>query len=162
FEPNRLPDPRSARVPDALRARLPILLAARQRAVSRGVPRPHYDHVVPCLEAVGYIERERDVAASVTSDLIAVDPDNRFVINRAEVEQHAPRAPGLRYLDRAAIPHDVVKRCVANSTQLALKAVGHLNRPGESVIARIPALCQPAIGIIEFEFPRSVERLPIG
>ena len=92
LQPHRLPDAGGGRVPDA--AGLAHLLAARLRAGVGRVPDRH-DHLLLAagLERVGDVEAEGVVAAAVLADLLAVDPDRRLPVHRAEVQQHAPALP---------------------------------------------------------------------
>src|SRR5579871_1309342 len=106
FQPDGLPDAGGAGVPDALAAEL---LALRLPACALGVGGIVYgnDDLLGSagLEGVGDIEGEGGVAADVFAQLLAVDPDRRMPIHRAEVEQDAFASPGVRNLERAAIPY---------------------------------------------------------
>src|ERR1700733_13978770 len=93
LEPDGLPDAAGRGVEDP--AWLADLLASRLRArVGRVGDADHELLLLAVAKLVGDIERERVVPALVGAGLLAVDPDGRLEVHRAEVQQD-PSATGV-------------------------------------------------------------------
>lgn len=144
-------------IPDGLRLRLPVLLSAGECTVGRRVRGPDDQDIVVRPQSIGNVSRERNVAAPMNRNLLAVHPNTGLVVDRAEVEKDAPRAPGFRNPERPAAPDHIVKRGVGDPAPLALKAKRNLDDAVGGARAGVPALRETTVGIVEFELPASVE-----
>ena len=60
------------------------------------------------IERVGDVESEGVVAAPMLADLLAVHPDRRFEVHRAEMQEQPPPAPAPGHLEGAPIPDPLV------------------------------------------------------
>ena len=80
------------------------LLAARLRAFIDRVPRRNDQFLLSFrLQCLRDVERKIVVAAAMLAELLAVEPNGRFPVHRAEMQQHAI-VPILVDGERAAIP----------------------------------------------------------
>ena len=109
FQPDRLPDAGGADVDRASGAVFAGLLAARlRRAVI--VARAHDDRDrLAGLGDTAQVAGEGRKAAAMAPDFHAVDPHGRIVIDRLEVQQHAPPGPVGRDRHLAPVPDGVRK-----------------------------------------------------
>ena len=121
----------------------------------------HHD-VVGAFQLVGDVECERRHTAAVPPDLVAVHPHARLVVHGAEVEPEPARLPRVGNGEAAPVPDDLVGGRVADAAQPALRAVRDQDRPREAACAAEPAFGEAAIGLVEIELPRAVQRLPLG
>ena len=117
LQPHRLPDPGGAHVDGPARAVLPRLLAARLRALA-GVAGADGDHrrVSGRRHAVQVAGEGREPAA-VAPHLDPVHPHGGVVVDRLEVQQHAPARPGGGNGHAAAVPHGVEKVVVLDARE---------------------------------------------
>ena len=138
------------------------LLAPRDRQVGSRIVHAHDHDVVSRLEAVRHVEREAGVAAAMMSGGLAVDPDERLIIDGPEIQQHPAALPLARHTERAPVPDHVVKARVADPAQLRLEGVGHQNALRERPAAGEPALAKPGVLVVELELPPAIQGEPVG
>src|SRR3954453_18787282 len=101
------------------------------------------------------------MTAAVPAGGAAVHPDGGLVIDGPELQDEAASLPCGRQGDGPAIPQDAVEARVANPAQAALERVRHHDRFREAPAAFEPSLRQPAVLVVELEFPPSVQGLPV-
>ena len=85
----------------------------------------HNEGVFALKEQVRYVGREGEVAARVRAGVHAVHPDAGALVDRAEVQQHAPDVEVLRQRELTPVP-EVLPRLqhTAYAGQLALQREG--------------------------------------
>ena len=83
---------------------LPVLLAARLREILRVVFGANDELDRRLIGASGDVERERRIAALVSAEASAVDPDRRVVVHRAEVQEDPVALRDRWQNHRRAIP----------------------------------------------------------
>ena len=93
LQPDRLPDAAGGGVVDGLRGEnlLSLLLPVLVGRI------PHGDHqlVFTCLEGIGDVETERDIAPGMLSDFFSVHGADALPVDRLEMEQDPFARPGL-------------------------------------------------------------------
>ena len=105
--PDGLPYPAHGAVPYA--AGLELLLAARVPGAVRGVRDADDEGVCALRQKLGYVRREGEGAARVRADVLAVEPDARALVDRAEVQQYAAYVEALRQLEFAPVPQEFAR-----------------------------------------------------
>jgi hypothetical protein len=107
------------------------------------------------------IEVEGHVPALIVSDLVAVDPERRAVINCAEVEQQVvPAPPLLGNLEGSRVPDDLVDALVVDSRKLGLVRERDVDAAFERQ-AVVPAELTPALRVVEGKLPLAVQVHPL-
>src|SRR5581483_10551408 len=93
----------------------------------------------------GDVEGERHMPALIMPDLLAVDPDGRFVVYRAEVQQDVAPFPFIGDLEAAGVPGHLIDVLVINSRELGLVGEGNDDLALENVGFLMPAAPKPLI-----------------
>ena len=169
LQPDALPDAGRTRVPDVVGLGLPILLAAGLPDVQGPVLGPHDEHGVGIAggQSARDVEREGGVPALVLAHELAVDPDARPVVDRAEMQQYPvalSRQAGAGQIiggEHARVPHDGVVAGVPDAGELALGREGHGDGP--LIDAAVgPVLVRARLGVVVGEVPLTVQTAPAG
>ena len=145
------------RLPDA--ARVPVSLLALQLEGARRVIDPQREPLLlSLLHVSGQLELERDVAAFVRAEFLAVEPGGGAPVGGADHEEDAPPRPCGRHGDRPGVPGD--DGAVRDPRQRAAPGEGHDDLPRRRELAARPAARLSRVRCIELELPGSVEVLP--
>ena len=104
LHPDGLPDAGRPRIPDGMGRNLPVLLAARLREILRVVFGANDELDRRLVGASCDVERERRIAALVSAEASAVDPDRGVVVHRAEVQEDPVALRDRWQNQRRAIP----------------------------------------------------------
>src|SRR3954471_24776153 len=130
LHPDGLPDAGGARIPERMRVELPILLSARLREVMGIILYTNSDSLFPRLaQRESNVSREWSVATLMECNQVIVDPDLSFIVDGAEVQQHAATLRGN--LEVALIPACAMEAAVADAARRRFGRKGHddLQRP---------------------------------
>ena len=157
LDPDRLPDAGGARIPDRMWLELPVLFAAWLGQVTRIVLCPYgYGLLAIVPQGPRDVGRERRMAAFMHHYQLAIYPDPRLVVNRAEVQQRAAGLPGQGKV--ALVPAAAVKATVTDAACLGLRRIRH--QDFESPVDRIMRIVKAAL-MVEGETPAAVQREPV-
>lgn len=115
-------------VPDAVRLKLPTLLAARLTKVGGVVVCAHHHRLArSAIQKARDFDGEGGVPAGVHDGGVAVDPDRRVVIYRAEVQQESITSIESRRLEGKTIPACAKEASVSDAAGGRLRAEGDAN-----------------------------------
>src|SRR5207247_6426288 len=138
------------RLPDA--ARIAVPLFAFELEDARCVVDPEHEQLwLPRLQLLRELELERDVAAVVEPELLAVEPRRSTPVGGADHEEDAPSTPRGRHVDRPGVPAD--RGAVGHARQGAPPGERHDDRASRGWAGAIPSLRLAHVLTVELELP---------
>ena len=161
FQPNGLPNAGSAGIEAAVRFIAVALLAGGDQQIPAVIRGMNHQGVLTGGQILRNVHGKGHEAASMTAAAVAIDIDRGFIIHRTEMQQHPTLQLGFRNGDAAAIPHRTHEIGVANAGQLTLRAEGHLDLHGESLLRFIEFSCLTAVTVVYFKLPQTIKVRPV-
>jgi len=141
-----------------VRFRPPVLLAARLLEVERVVERAHDELLLAVAQDVRDVDAERDPAALVHGEPLAVHPDRRLVVDGPEAQPQAAAVRDRRRAERPPVPAGPEHAGVADAAGRGLRGERH---PDLTVERDAAGHARPCVGV-ERELPAAVEARPVA